>query len=80
MIGLEKLQELGYAINNVIDKSEYNTLSITLCVNENDFKKMDEDLFYRTKQEGEFQPSDNEIHVNFSENFNVNILKKAEAN
>ena len=40
---------------------------MTIYVNEDEFKKVDEDLFYRNRkgEEEEFIPSDGEIDINF---------------
>ena len=61
----EKLAEDG-----VTEKAE-----LTVYVNNDEFKKIDEDLFYRTRKDEsiEFVPSEGEIEVNFE---GVNIIIK----
>ena len=61
----EKLAEDG-----VTEKAE-----LTVYVNDDEFKKIDEDLFYRTRKDEsiEFVPSEGEIDVNFE---GVNIIIK----
>ena len=61
----EKLAEDG-----VTEKSE-----LIVYVNNDEFKKIDEDLFYRTRKDEntEFVPSEGEIDVNFE---GVNIIIK----
>lgn len=61
----EKLAEDG-----VTEKAE-----LTVYVNNDEFKKIDEDLFYRTRKDEntEFVPSEGEIDVNFE---GVNIIIK----
>ena len=56
---------------------ESNELKIT--VDEESFRKIDEDLFYRnrTDDKQEFRPSDREIIVNFP-NIRIFIIKKYE--
>jgi hypothetical protein len=63
----EKLKEDG-----VTEKAE-----LTVYVNNDEFKKIDEDLFYRTRKDEntEFIPSEGEIEVNF-EGVNIIIRKK----
>ena len=62
-----KLREDG-----VTEKAE-----LTVYVNDDEFKKIDEDLFYRTRKDEntEFIPSEGEIEVNF-EGVNIIIRKK----
>jgi len=61
----EKLAEDG-----VTEKAE-----LTVYVNDDEFKKIDEDLFYRTRKDEntEFIPSEGKIEVNFE---GVNIIIK----
>ena len=61
----EKLAE-----NGVTEKAE-----LIVYVNDDEFKKIDEDLFYRTRKDEntEFVPSEGEIDVNFE---GVNIIIK----
>ena len=63
----EKLKEDG-----ITEKAE-----LTVYVNDDEFKKIDEDLFYRTRKDEniEFTPSEGEIEVNF-EGVNIIIRKK----
>lgn len=63
----EKLKEDG-----ITEKAE-----LTVYVNNDEFKKIDEDLFYRTRKDEntEFIPSEGEIEVNF-EGVNIIIRKK----
>lgn len=48
---------------------------LTIYLNKNEFNKVDEDLFYRNRQDEkqEFIPSDGEINVNFN---NIKIIIK----
>jgi hypothetical protein len=61
----EKLAEDG-----ITEKAE-----LIVYVNNDEFKKIDEDLFYRTRKDEsiEFVPSEGEIEVNFE---GVNIIIK----
>ena len=63
----EALAECG-----VMDKAE-----ITILLNDEEFKKVDEDLFYRNRKDEseEFVPSEGEIDVTF-ENANIIIKNK----
>lgn len=60
--------ELGQLVSSKL-KEEGITQKSELCVylNEEEFKKVDEDLFYRTKRgdREDFVPSEGEIDINF---------------
>lgn len=51
--------------------------SLVIYLNEEEFKKVDEDLYYRNREDDEdkFVPSEGEIDINF-ENVNLMIKQK----
>ena len=60
--------ELGQLISTKLrDGGITNQSELFIYVNDNDFKKIDEDLFYRNRKDEsqEFIPSDEEIIINF---------------
>jgi hypothetical protein len=66
--GTMSIFELGQLVSSKL-KEEGITQKSELCVylNEEEFKKVDEDLFYRTKRgdREDFVPSEGEIDINF---------------
>ena len=66
--GTMSIFELGQLVSSKL-KEEGITQKSELCVylNEEEFKKVDEDLFYRTKRGDrvDFIPSEGEIDINF---------------
>lgn len=66
--GTMSIFELGQLVSSKL-KEEGITQKSELCVylNEEEFKKVDEDLFYRTKRgdREDFIPSEGEIDINF---------------
>ena len=66
--GTASILELGNSVSEFL-KSEGITekAKMIIYVNENEFKKVDEDLFYRNKtsDDEEFVPSEGEIETNF---------------
>lgn len=65
--GTENISELGLMISDKLREYGITTESeLVIHLNENEFKKVDEDLFYRNREseEQEFIPSDNEIDIN----------------
>lgn len=74
--GTTSIFELGQMISSKL-KDDGITQQSELCIylNEEEFKKVDEDLFYRNRQDEsqEFIPSDGEIDINFD---NVKIIVK----
>ena len=64
--------ELGEMIDSKLHENGINEKSVlTIYVNSEELNKIDEDLYYRNKPEGEeFTPSDENVIVNF-ENFNI---------
>jgi hypothetical protein len=66
--GTMSIFELGQMISSKL-KEDGITQKSELCVylNEEEFKKVDEDLFYRTKRgdREDFVPSEGEIDINF---------------
>ena len=65
----EKLAEYGVG----------NETTITINLNEEEFKKVDEDLFYRNRksEEDEFIPSEGEIDIKY-DSVRIIIKKKTE--
>lgn len=66
--GTMSIFELGQLVSSKL-KEEGITQKSELCVylNKEEFKKVDEDLFYRTKRgdREDFVPSEGEIDINF---------------
>jgi len=76
--GTMSISELGQFISDKLyDDGVKEQAVLTVYVNNEEFKKVDEDLYYRNKtdENQEFVPSDGEIIVNFD---NVKILIKSE--
>lgn len=76
--GTMSISELGQFISNKLYNDGVKKQAVlTVYVNNEEFKKVDEDLYYRNKtdENQEFVPSDGEIIVNFD---NVKILIKSE--
>ena len=74
--GSVSISELGRLVSSKLRENGITTKSdLFVYVNEDDFKKIDEDLFYRNKKDDseKFVPSDGEIIVNFEL---VNIVIK----
>lgn len=74
----EKLFKLGYEISDIlIDNKISQSNQLSLTVDENTFKKIDEDLYYRNANDGEdkFIPSFSEIDIKFP---NLTIIIKKE--
>ena len=66
--GAMNILELGQLISNKLNENGINEQSeLIIYVNSNQFRKIDEDLFYRnnTNEKKEFIPSEGEIIVNF---------------
>lgn len=60
--------ELGSTVSSSLERDGITEKAeLTVYVNDEQFKKVDEDLFYRNNQDGkqEFIPSDGEININF---------------
>lgn len=58
--------ELGSTVSRILDKDGItDKAELTVYVDEEQFRKVDEDLFYRNNGEGEFTPSEGEININF---------------
>lgn len=77
-LGTLSIFELGQFISEKLrDDGVEEQAILSIYVNEDEFKKVDEDLYYRnrTDEKQEFVPSDGEIIVNFD---NVKILIKSE--
>ena len=76
-LGTLSIFELGQFISEKLrDDGVEEQAILSIYVNEDEFKKVDEDLYYRnrTDEKQEFVPSDGEIIVNFD---NVKILIKS---
>jgi hypothetical protein len=66
--GTANIFDLGKTISDKLVKDGIKYKSeLFVYVDENDFKKIDEDLYYRNKEDDsdKFIPSDNEIIINF---------------
>lgn len=77
--GTMSISELGQFISDKLhDDGVKERAVLTVYVNTDEFKKVDEDLYYRnrTDEKQEFVPSDGEIIVNFD---NVKILIKVKS-
>jgi len=77
--GTMSIYELGQFISDKLHDDGVNERAVlTVYVNTDEFKKVDEDLYYRnrTDEKQEFVPSDGEIIVNFD---NVKILIKVKS-
>ena len=68
-----RIFELGSYISNfLIAHGLHGESDLVVYVDQNELKKIDEDLYYRNKPEGkEFVPSDNDVIVKFD---NLNII------
>jgi len=66
--GTTSIIELGNTISSKLDEDGIKEQSeLYVYLDENEFKKVDEDLFYRNRKDEneEFVPSDGEIKVKF---------------
>lgn len=78
-LGTLSIFELGQFISEKLrDDGVEEQAILSIYVNEDEFKKVDEDLYYRNRKDEkqEFVPSDGEIIVNFD---NVKILIKVKS-
>lgn len=74
--GTASIFELGQMISSKLNEDGVTQQSeLYIYLNEDEFKKVDEDLFYRNRKDEsqEFIPSEGEIDINFD---NVNIIIK----
>lgn len=61
-----KIFELGDYISKFLnDNGVIKDNKLIVKVSDTDLRRIDEDLFYRNKTEGEFTPSDREVEVKF---------------
>lgn len=76
-LGFELLSDIGNAVSEKLDGIKPKESTIRFVVDSYSFKKIDEDIFYRFKQDDktEFVPSDEEIILTFP---NVNICIEKE--
>lgn len=74
LLGLNELSELCYDIHTKLAKCGIKSDAIlTISVDKNSLRKIDEDLFYRQNDnDKDFVPSENEVNVIF-ENITVKI-------
>ncbi len=81
MVELNKnlLLELGNNISTILHKGKiYNEVKLIINLDEESFKKIDEELYYRNNDtDEEFIPSDNEIITIFK---NLKIIFNKEKN
>ena len=66
--GMMSIFELGQTISSKLKEDGITQKSeLVIYLNEEEFKKVDEDLFYRTRREDkqDFIPSEGEIDINF---------------
>ena len=66
--GTISIIELGNFISSFLKENGVNTQSqLVIYLNAEEFKKVDEDLFYRNRknENNEFIPSEGEININF---------------
>ena len=76
--GTASIFELGQMISSKLNEDGVTQQSeLYIYLNEDEFKKVDEDLFYRNRKDEsqEFIPSEGEIDINF-DNVNIIINKK----
>ena len=76
--GTASIFELGNIISSKLNEDGVTQQSeLYIYLNEEEFKKVDEDLFYRNRKDEsqEFIPSEGEIDINF-DNVNIIIKKK----
>lgn len=74
--GTASIFELGNIISSKLnDDGVIQQSELFIYLNEDEFKKVDEDLFYRNRKDEsqEFIPSEGEIDINFD---NVKIIVK----
>lgn len=67
-LGAFGIYEIGeFLSNKLAEENVSGKAELTIFLNENEFKVLDEDLFYRmrTNENDEFVPSEGEIIVNF---------------
>ena len=71
--------ELGRTVSEKLSEYGVSGGEVTVYLNEENFKKVDEDLFYRNRksEEDEFIPSDGEIDIKYDEVIII-IKKKTE--
>ena len=80
-LNLQKLYELGEHIGEVLIKNKVEKqATLTISVSDDDFKKIDEDIFYKLRAKGvysedtEFEPSEDRIELNFN-GVDIEIVK-----
>ena len=75
LLGASKIFEIGSYLDEMLHKARVDKeCTLVINVSKDDFKKVDEDLFYRQSKEGdELIPSEGEIDVKFKK---VNIIIK----
>jgi hypothetical protein len=81
-LGTFNLFEIGEWLSNKLHECNFNeNTELVFHLKEEEFKLLDEDLFYRMRQneEQEFIPSENEIILKFNE-LKIIIKKKVEEN
>lgn len=81
ILNTNSITELAVYINDFMKQVKENNFSLIITVNEKLFKKLDEDFFYRIKnelndEELKYVAADNEFIVNF-ENLKVIIKKES---
>ena len=72
-----KIEKIGVSLSNNLQEVGVRNASLVIRLSDKEFKKVDDDLFYRNKKsdDSEYVPSDDEILVSF-DNVNVVIQKK----
>jgi len=80
-LNLQKLYELGEYIGEILIKNKVEKkATLTISVSDDDFKKIDEDIFYKLRAKGvysedtEFEPSEDKIELDFN-GVNIEIVK-----
>lgn len=76
-LGTVSIMEIGeFLSKKLVQDGVDNNAELKIYLNEDEFKRVDEDLFYRMREneEKEFEPSENEIMVNFDK-VKVEIFK-----
>ena len=79
-LGFFELVELGQMVEkHLVQCSNTEKNEIRIYVDEESFKKIDEDMYYRQFQDGkDFIPSDDTILINF-DYITISIVKKKES-
>lgn len=72
-LSTSNIEKIGVYLSNELQSVGVDESSLIIRLPRNEFKKVDEDLFYRNRDNDneDYVPSDDEIHVSFD---NVNVI------